>query len=150
MSEKSIKFQTEMTRTGGTTTGVVLPPDLFAQLGAGARPAVVARINDYTYRTTVGTMKGQAMLPFSAQHREASGISGGDQITVELSLDTEPRTIEVPDDLAQALAAEPALEGAFQALAPSRRKADIESVNGAKADATRARRIEAIIVRLRG
>jgi hypothetical protein len=149
MSEKTVRFQTEMTRTGANTTGVVVPGELITQLGAGARPAVIARINHYSYRTTVGVMRGCSMLPFSAQHREASGIVGGDQIEVELSLDKQPRTVEIPEDLAQALAAERGLAAAFDTLAPSRRKANVENVVTAKSAETRARRIAAIVDRLR-
>ena len=100
----TVRFTTKMSQTGTTTTGVVVPPEAIAQLQAGARPAVVAKINDYTYRTTVGIMRGHAMLPFSAQHREASGISGGDDVAVELRIDDTPRVAELPEDLAVALA----------------------------------------------
>jgi len=150
MTEKTVTFETTMTQTGTNTTGIVVPPEVVAQLGGGARPAVVAKINDYSYRTTVGVMKGQSMLPFSAKHREASGVSGGDPIKVELSLDTQSRETEIPDDLARALAVDPAIDAAFRKLASSRRKADVENVVGAKAAETRARRIAAIVARLRG
>ena len=149
MSAKNVRFQTRMTKTGVNTTGVVVPPELIAELGAGARPSVIVKINNYTYRTTIGVMKGNAMLSFSAQHREASGISGGDQIEVELLLDTQPRTAKVPEDLARSLAAEPELAAAFEKLAPSRRKADVENVVSAKSAETRVRRIEAIVKRIR-
>ncbi len=150
MSGDKVRFDTKMMQTGPNTTGVVVPPEVVAKLGGGGRPAVVVKLNDYSYRTTIGVMKGHAMLPFSAQHREASGISGGDAISVELSLDVQPRTVTVPDDLAQALEADPQLAAAFEKLAPSRRKADVENVVGAKTAETRARRIEAILSRLRG
>ena len=150
MADQTVTFDTEMAQTGTNTTGVVVPPEIISKLQGGARPAVVAKINDYTYRTTVGVMRGHSMLPFSAQHREASGIGGGDPITVELTLDTQPREIEMPDDLGQALATDPAIEAAFQKLAPSRRKADIENVIGAKTAETRARRIDVIVLKLRG
>lgn len=149
MSGKTIKFETQMKRTGANTTGVVVPSETVRELASGARPGVVADINGYTYRTTIGVMNGLSMLPFSAQHREASGINGGDAVTVALRLDTDPRNTDVPEDLAQTLALEPTAEAAFRKLAPSRRKADVENVLGAKTPETRARRIEAILTRLR-
>ena len=90
---KAITFKTQMKRTGANTTGVVVPSETVSELGGGARPAVVAEINGYAYRTTIGVMKGLSMLPFSAQHREASGIGGGDPVTVALRLDTESRSV---------------------------------------------------------
>jgi hypothetical protein len=148
MTNDVIRFETTMAQTGANTTGVVVPSDVISRLNDGARPAVVATINDYAYRTTVGVMRGQSMLPFSAQHREASGIGGGDPITVELLLDIQPRTVKIPGDLGLALAADPAIEAAFHKLAPSRRKADIETVLGAKTPETRTRRIDAILQRM--
>lgn len=148
MTRGAHRFQTRLAKTGKNTTGIVVPPLVIAELGAGARPALVVKINAYTYRSTVGVMGGQSMLPFSAQHRDASGIQGGDPIEVELRLDREPRTVELPDDLAQALASKPRLRAAFDQQAPSRRKADIDNVLGAKAAETRARRIAAIVARL--
>lgn len=142
------KFSTALTNTGVNTTGIVVPPEIVAALGGGARPAVVVTVNDYVYRTTIGIMKGTSMLPFSAQHREGSGIAGGDRIQVELRLDAEPRTVEVPADLSEALAAETGLEAAFGKQAPSRRKADVDAVVSAKSAATRAKRIQAIVSKL--
>lgn len=152
MTVEPVRFSTVLARTGANTTGIVVPPEIIAQLGAGARPKLVVRVDDYTYRTTVGVMGGRAMLPFSAEHRSASGLSGGDAIAVEVALDTASREVEIPPDLAAALAAAAAASAlaAFAKQAPSRRKADIDLVLGAKSDETRARRIAAIIARLGG
>ncbi len=149
MGDKKVSFRTTLTQTGATTTGIVVPKEILAQLSAAARPAVVAKVNHYTYRTTVGVMGGKSMLPFSAQHRADSGLSGGDPIEVELSLDLQPRTVEMPQDLETALSAEPVLRAAFLKQAPSRRKADIDNITGAKSPATRARRIAAITAKLK-
>jgi antitoxin component of MazEF toxin-antitoxin module len=149
MTRRNVYFKSVMTKTGANTTGVVIPPRVMSDLGGGARPAVEVTINDYTFRTTVGAMKGLAMIPFSAQHRAASGIAGGDRIEVQLAIDTQPRTTKVPKDLAKSLAEEPELFALFEKLAPSRRKADIENVESAKAPETRARRIASILSRLR-
>lgn len=150
MTSKTVRFTGEMTQTGANTTGVIVPQDALAELGGGGRPAVVASINGYSYRTTVGTMRGHSMLPFSAQHRAASGIAGGDPIEVVLELDTAPREADLPDDLFEALSNAGGLEGAFRKQAPSRQRADVDNVIGAKAAETRARRIVAIVERLKG
>lgn len=148
--DKNLRFKTQLMKTGANTTGIVVPADVLAALDGGKRPAVVVQINDYTYRTTVGIMSGQAMLPFSAQHREKSGIRGGDPIEVTLTPDSQPRTIDVPPDLATALTGTPGLQEAFHRLAPSRQKADVDNVMAAKSDETRKRRIASIILRLGG
>ena len=150
MSDKTIRFKTTLLQTGKTTTGIEVPSEVIQKLAAGAKPALRVQVNAYTYRTTVGVMGGRSMLPFSSQHREASGLKGGDSITVEVAVDKEPRTLELPDDLAKALAAKPALLQAFQKLAPSRQKADVLNVLDAKTAETRARRVAAIVAKLLG
>lgn len=133
----------------GNNTGIEIPADLLEQLGGGKRPAVKVVVNGFAYDSTVGVMGGRFLVPFSSDKRAASGISGGDAITVDIELDTTPRTTVVPDDLAAALAAA-GVADAFDRLAPSARKAHVTSVEGAKADDTRARRVTAIVAKLQG
>jgi Bacteriocin-protection, YdeI or OmpD-Associated/Domain of unknown function (DUF1905) len=134
----------------GNNTGIEVPSEVLTALGAGKRPAVVVRVNGFEYRSTVAVMGGKYLLPFSAERRRESGISGGDAIEVELTLDTAPRTVDVPEDLQAALGASPGAIAAWEKLAPSARKAHVTSVLGAKAAATRTRRIASIVAKLSG
>ncbi|MCC6803529.1 MAG: DUF1905 domain-containing protein [Anaerolineae bacterium] len=131
-------------------TGIPVPAEAVAALGSHKRPPVKVTIGGYTYRSTVAVMDGNFMLPLSAENRDAAGVKAGDQIEVTLELDTEPRTVTVPDDLAAALAAQPGATEAFDALAPSMRKEYVRQVESAKAQATRERRIAGIVVKLSG
>lgn len=142
-----MKFSTTMFQTGNNT-GIEVPPEVVTGLGAGKRPAVVVTVNGYEYRSTVAPMGGKYLLPFSAERRRESGIQGGEAIDVELTLDTQPRTVEVPADLQAALDASPSASAAWDKLAPSRKKAEVTSVLGAKAAQTRARRVAAAIAKL--
>jgi len=132
----------------GRNTGIEVPPDVVEALGAGGRPAVVVTVNGHTYRSTVGARGGRHLIPFSADRRRETGLAGGDPIEVTLEVDTAPRTVEVPDDLAAALAAAPGARAAFDALSPSARKAHVTGVEGAKAAETRARRVAAVVTKL--
>ena len=76
-------------------------------------------MNGYTYRSTVATVDGRYMIGVSSQHRAASGLAAGDEVDVELVLDTEPRTVELPADFAAALDAEPAARATFDKLSNS-------------------------------
>ena len=131
----------------GRNTGIPVPTEVLDELGGGRRPAVDVTVNGHHYASTVGSMGGQALIPFSSEHRAQSGIAGGDPLEVELVLVTAPREVAVPADLAAALAAA-GVEEAFAALAPSHRKAHVTSVEGAKAADTRTRRIESVITKL--
>ena len=143
-----MRFETVMFLQGNNT-GIPVPPDVVEGLGGGKRAAVVVTVNGYTYRSTLAVMGGRHLIPFSSDKRSASGIGGGDAITVDLELDTAPRTVDVPEDLAAALSAAGA-RAAFDALSPSARKAHVTSVETAKAAETRTRRIETIASALGG
>lgn len=132
----------------GNNTGIEVPADVVAALGAGKRPPVVVNVSGFEYRSTVAPMGGRYLLPFSAARRQESGIKGGDAIDVELTLDTAPRTVEVPADLRAALDASPTAAAAWAKLSNSTRKAQVDSVQGAKAAETRARRIAGIVGKL--
>lgn len=131
-------------------TGIRVPAEAIAALGSGKKPKVVVRLNGYSYRTTVAAYGDVYMLPVSAEHRTAAGLAAGDSVEVTLELDTEPRTVEVPADLAAALASQPGVAEAFDRLAYSVRKEHVRQVETAKAQATRERRIAAIVAKLAG
>ncbi|MGV0744440.1 YdeI/OmpD-associated family protein [Mycolicibacterium sp. XJ870] len=142
-----MKFSTTMFQDGNNT-GIEVPAEVVDALGAGKRPAVVVDVNGYRYRSTIAPMGGKYLIPFSAQRRNESGIGGGDAIDVELTLDTAPRVVEVPDDLRAALDASPAAAAGWEKLSYSKQNAHVISVEGAKAADTRARRIAKVIAAL--
>jgi hypothetical protein len=144
----SLTFHASIELHGKTATGIAVPAEVVRALGAGKRPAVRVMINGYTYRSTVAAYREAFMLPLSAEHREAAGVSAGDQIAVTLELDQEPRTVTVPDDLAGALAAFPGATAAFDTLSYTERKEAIRQVESAKTPATRERRIAGIVTKL--
>lgn len=132
---------------GKNATGISVPPEIVAALGKGKKPPVKVNVNGYTYRSTIAAYGDVFMLSVSAEHREAAGIKAGDEIEVTLELDLEPRTVDVPDDLAAALAEKPGA-AAFDALAYSKRKEFVRQVEEAKALETRQRRIAGIVSKL--
>lgn len=142
----SVEYRAEMALTG-RNTGIPVPEEVLERLGGGRRPAVAVTVNGYRYTSTVGSMGGRSLIPFSSAHREASGIGGGDALDVALELDAAPRDAPVPDDLATALSDAGATD-AFARLAPSRRKAHVTNVEGAKSAETRSRRIAAVVASL--
>jgi hypothetical protein len=141
-----VTFSTSIKQAPGMkATGIPIPDEVIAELGSSKKPAVTITIGDYSYRTTIGIMNGQSLAPFSSEHRAASGLGAGDAIEVTIALDTAPRTVEVPEDLASALDAAPGTRAAFDALSPSRQKAHVTNVEGTKNPETRARRVAAAV-----
>ena len=145
-----MKFRTTILLNGKTATGLEVPPELVDALGAGKKPAVTVTIGGYSYRSTVAVMGGKFMLPFSAEHRAATGLGAGDEVEVSLSLDTAPRELVVPDDFAAALDAAPQARTAFDALSYSNRRRYVLSIDEAKTSETRQRRIEKSVITLLG
>jgi hypothetical protein len=144
-----MKYRTTIRQTGSATTGIPVPPEVVEGLGGGKRAAVVVRIGDFSYRSTVASMGGEYLISLSAERREASGLKGGDDVEVELNLDTTPREVEVPGDLQAALDAEPAAKAFFSSLAYSHKLRHVLSVTEAKTDETRRRRIDKAMEALR-
>lgn len=142
-----ISFHTTVLQTGKNTAGIQVPEEVIEQLGGGKRPLVRVKIGNYSYRSAIAVMDGKYMISFSADHRQASGINGGDEADVTLELDLEARTVELPDDLLKALEQANALE-AFEKSAPSMKKEYVRQVEEAKAADTRERRIAKIVEKL--
>ena len=147
--ERPMKFKTTIILGGKTATGFQVPDQVVEALGSGKRPAVTVRIGPHTYRSTVAVMDGMYMLPLSAENRTAAGVAAGDEIDVEVELDTASREISVPADFAAALDAEPAARTMFDGLSYSLQRYHVEQVTAAKTDETRQRRIAKSVATLR-
>ena len=136
-----MKFRTTILQGGKTATGIEVPESVMEALNAGRKPAVRVTIHGYTYRSSVATVDGTSMVGVSAEHRAGAGVAGGDEIDVDIELDTEPRTVTVPDELAGALDADPEARATFDRLSFSNQSWHVLQVTGAKTEETRQRRI---------
>ncbi|QSE88530.1 DUF1905 domain-containing protein [Rhodococcus pseudokoreensis] len=144
-----MRFRTTIELGGKTATGFRIPESVVADLGSGKRPAVRITIGGYTYRTTVAPMGGVFMIPLSAENRVGAGVVAGDEVDVDVELDTEPRIVAIPPDFAEALDRQPDARKAFDALSYSNQRRHVLSIEGAKTDETRQRRIGKAVDTLR-
>ncbi len=139
----AIRFTATLTQAEGKkATGIEVPPEVLEQLGAGRRPAVRVALDGHELRTTIGSMGGKSMIPVSAAVRTAAGLEAGQEVTVELIADDTPREVVVPDDLAAAFAANPDAATFFAGLSNSLQRYHVDTIEGAKAPETRARRVD--------
>ena len=144
-----IRFRTKLEgASAGSATGIVVPPKVVAALDHGQRPPVRVTLNGYSYRSTVAMMGGKSMIGVSAAIRKATGLSAGDAIDVELELDTSPRDVDIPPEFAAALDRNPSAKAFFATLSNSLQRYHVDSINGAKSDDTRRRRIDKSIALL--
>ncbi|MDT7608274.1 MAG: hypothetical protein QOG96_2777 [Pseudonocardiales bacterium] len=145
-----MRFQATVDLGGKTATGIRVPEEVVTGLGSHRRPPVRVTVGAHTYRTTVAPMGGAYFVPLSAENRNLAGVAAGDRVDVDIELDTAPREVTVPAELAAALEREPGARQAFDALSTSRRREHARQVETAKAEATRQRRIAKVLDELRG
>jgi hypothetical protein len=148
MNEVRFIARVEIPEGQVTATMFEAPVDMRATFGR-ARPPLVVTVNGHAYRTTPGVYDGRAYVPLNRANRAAAGVQAGDEIDVVLALDTEPRTVDVPADLAAALAGDMTAQERFAAMSYSHRREYVDWIEEAKRPQTRARRVAACIERVR-
>ncbi|MFH9864005.1 YdeI/OmpD-associated family protein [Streptomyces sp. NPDC017202] len=129
--------------------GLEVPVEIIDELDAGKRPPVTITVNGHSWNSRIAIMRGRHLIGFSTANREAAGVETGEEVEVDLALDTQPRTITEPDDLVQALDADPVARTAYDQLSPSRRRACIHTIESAKKPETRHGRIRKTLAALR-
>jgi len=144
-----MKFKTKIVQTGNNT-GIEVSEKILDELGAGKKPLVVVTLNGYSYRSAVGKMGDKFMISLSAEHRKNANVNGGETVEVSIDLDTVPRTVEIPAYLQKALDRNKTAKENFEKLAPSKKKAIVLSINDAKTEETKIKRIDKVIEQLLG
>src|SRR6478735_4182361 len=100
--EQGVTFETTLSASGNNT-GIEVPEEIVEGLGRGKRPPVIVTVNGHEYRSTVAVMGGRYLIGVSAAIRAATGLKGGDPISVNLKVADTPREVEVPTDFAAAM-----------------------------------------------
>jgi hypothetical protein len=144
-----MRFRATIELGGKTATGIMVPAEVVEGLASGKKPAVTVTIKGHTYRSTIATMDGRFMLPVSADVRAAAGVAAGEEVDVDVELDTSPREVSVPPDLAAALDADADARRVFDGLSYSNKRRIVMPIEDAKAPETRQRRIDKAVDALR-
>src|SRR5690606_25332898 len=129
-----MRIRTIIVQGTGNTTGIEVPSEVVEALGAGKRPPVAVTLNGYTYRSSSAARGCNFVIGLGAASRAEAGASGGDELTLDIELDTAPREVEVPQPFASALDAEPAARATFDKLSYSNKSWHVLQVEGAKTD----------------
>jgi hypothetical protein len=133
------RFSAVLGGDDGERPTVELPFDAKERYGR-ARAPVRGKVNGVEFRTTVAVYSGVSLIGFNKGLREKAGIEIGDEVTVELERDDEPREVDGPPLLEQGLAGDPAAAAAFDALSYTHRREYAEWIAQAKKEETRKRR----------
>jgi hypothetical protein len=137
-----MRFRAKVLLAGKTATGVEVPAKVVDALGSTKRPLVSVTINGYTYRSAVAPMGGVYMLGISEEVRNNAHVKAGDMVDVDLELDTKPRDVEVPPELAKALAKDAKAKKYFESLSYSGKYRLAAPIANGKTPETRARNLE--------
>jgi Domain of unknown function (DUF1905)/Bacteriocin-protection, YdeI or OmpD-Associated len=121
---------------------IEVPPEVVADFGKKGQVKVKVAINGYAYRSSIAPYGGKHLLGVRKEIRDAVGKTGGDTIRVSMEVDNEPRTVDLPPDLAQAMDNQGDVRGFFDKLSYTHQKEYVEWITGAKKAETRQRRVE--------
>ena len=139
-------FRAPIVRNGDVSNSsafIEFPHDLKELFGVGNLVPVAATFDGWvTYQGSLAKMGGPtAVLILRKDVRDQLGKGPGDSVEVVLVLDDRPRTVELADDVATALA-DSGEADAFEALTYTHRKEFVRWIEEAKRPETRLRRIE--------
>ena len=144
-----MRFRTTILSAGKTAAGIQIPTEVVEALGSGKKPPVRVTIDGHTYRSSIATMDGVSMVGVTNEFRKAWGLAGGDEVDVEIELDTEKREVVVPPELAAELDADADARRFFDGLSYSNKRRIVMPIDEAKTPETRQRRIDKAIGQLR-
>ena len=145
-----MRFRAKVLLAGKTATGVEVPAKIVEGLGSTKRPLVSVTINAYTYRSAIAPIGGVYMLGISDEVRKSAHVAAGDTIDVDVELDTQPREVEVPPELAMALAKDAKAKKYFETLSYSGKYRLVAPIANGKTPQTRERNVAKAMEELKG
>ena len=134
-------FTATIQDTDGGGAFVEVPFDVEKEFGS-KRPKIKAMIEGVPYRGTLTRMGTDChILGIRKNIRKQIGRTFGDEITIVIEPDTEPRVVEIPMDLENAFRLEKEAQALFQKLSYTHQKEYVTWIDEAKKEETRRNRI---------
>ncbi|HEX9332421.1 MAG TPA: YdeI/OmpD-associated family protein [Anaerolineales bacterium] len=138
---KKQTFTATIQNAGGGGAFVEVPFDVEKEFGS-KKPKVKAVIEGVLYRGTLMRMGSERhILGVLKDIREQIGKTFGDEVTVTIEPDTEPRVIEIPKGLMKELKKDKEAKAFFDKLSYTHQKEYVRWVEEAKKEETRQNRI---------
>lgn len=139
---KQIEFDAVIEQGLGGGAFIKVTTEAAEFLGIKHRAKVAAVFdNSDVYRGSVVTMGSSLVIGILKEIRKKISKEIGDTVKVKLMLDTEPRTIQIPEDFREALENNSLLT-LFEKMSYTHKKEYIQEIEGAKKAETRTKRIE--------
>jgi hypothetical protein len=124
---------------------VEIPEKLAQELFPGNRKSfrIKGKLDDLaiTAQAIIPVGGGLFILPLKAELRKQLGKRKGEEIVLNITRDTNPDPVPLPEDFAACLQDEPSAAKNFQRLPGSHQRYYIKWINSAKTESTRVKRI---------
>jgi hypothetical protein len=134
-------FTAVIQNAGGGGAFVEVPFDVEKEFGS-KRPRIKAMIEGVPYRGILTRMGTEChLLIILKEIREQVGKTFGDEVTITVEPDTEPRLVDIPKDFMKELKQNKEAKAFFDKLSYTHRKEYVNWINEAKREETRQNRI---------
>ena len=148
MADRPVTFTATIEAGDRGGAFVFVPFDVKETFGSG-RPKVRALIDGHEYRGSLANMGQGHVLGIRKDVRAAIGKDVGDEVRIEVELDTAPREVTIPPELVDAFATAPDAAERYASLSYTHRREYAEWVGEAKKQETRDRRAAKAIEMIR-
>ena len=139
-----------LTKGGMTPHKLPLPDEVAGPLRQSKTRRIVGTINGAPFRLALHRSgDGFSFIALSRARLADLELHAGDIAEVALSADPDPDHVDLGDELAAALAADPGAQDVWSTLTPGTRRALAHTVTSAKRPATRQDRAETLARKLR-
>jgi hypothetical protein len=138
---KKLEFTVKLEGRGTSVSWLNPPFDVVEVFGTRARVPVRGTINGFPFRSSLMPMGGCHGMPINQALRKGAGLEGGDTVSVVMERDEAERTVELPQVLKKELAKSKAAQANWEKLSFTSQKEIVLSINGAKQEETRVRRL---------
>ena len=148
MQPQPQEFEIVLSHYGDGSYGFFMPFDAGAAFGKRDRIRVRGTIDGMPYRGTLTPSNGRYFMAVNRAMRFAIGKSSGDMLKVVVKLDTEPRVVELPEDLIWTLDANANAKAIFDKFGNSHRREYVNWIESARKAEIRARRVQEAVQRI--
>jgi hypothetical protein len=146
LTEKKLRFTVRLVgQEGSSATGFYAPFDVPETFGTRARVPVRGTINGFPFRSSLMPMGGGYCMAVNQTLREGAEVKVGDEVEIVMQRDTQERTVEPPPELKKELAKNKKNRERWDGLAYTVKKEMAISINGAKQEETKKRRLAKVM-----
>lgn len=144
-----LTFTARISAAGRGGHAVRMPGDVREIFGEARPPVVVVADGQLEFRTRIVVYSGAGWIGLRKDQLAALGADVGDEITLNVRVDSEPRVVEPPGELLLALASDTQASEIFDGLSFTHRREYAQWVSDAKQSETRQRRAGKVLEMLK-